>query len=234
MRKIIPTIVIILLVIAAGYYLYAQKGERAEIAAIDSFAKCAAAGYPVMESFPEQCRTPDGRTFVNDGVGGAAELKQYSNVAYGISFTYPGGHILTEAERGNGERGHYSIVLVKKEDVVTPENGEGPTAVTVDIYQNTIDKLSLLNWLKNTNASNFKLSDNTFASTTVAGAPAVTYRWSGLYEGETTAFLHEGNIIAVTVTYMNSEDRNIQAYGQILSSLKLSAKTITAAEPELM
>jgi hypothetical protein len=33
---------------------------------IDSFEDCAAAGYPIMESYPEQCRTPDGRTFVRD------------------------------------------------------------------------------------------------------------------------------------------------------------------------
>ncbi|HLD64319.1 MAG TPA: Gmad2 immunoglobulin-like domain-containing protein [Candidatus Peribacteraceae bacterium] len=31
---------------------------------IDSFEDCVAAGYPIMESYPEQCRTPDGRTFV--------------------------------------------------------------------------------------------------------------------------------------------------------------------------
>lgn len=41
---------------------------------INSFEECAAAGYPIMESFPEQCRTPDGRLFVrelrDDGNGG--------------------------------------------------------------------------------------------------------------------------------------------------------------------
>ncbi len=30
-----------------------------------SFEDCALAGYPIMESYPEQCSTPDGRTFVN-------------------------------------------------------------------------------------------------------------------------------------------------------------------------
>lgn len=33
---------------------------------ITSFEDCAEAGYPVMESYPEQCRTPDGRNFVRD------------------------------------------------------------------------------------------------------------------------------------------------------------------------
>lgn len=31
---------------------------------IRNFEDCAAAGYPVAESYPEQCRTPDGRLFV--------------------------------------------------------------------------------------------------------------------------------------------------------------------------
>ena len=39
------------------------KGQRVQM--INSFAECAQAGYPIMESYPEQCRTPDGRLFVN-------------------------------------------------------------------------------------------------------------------------------------------------------------------------
>jgi peptide methionine sulfoxide reductase msrA/msrB len=34
--------------------------------AITSFAECVAAGNPIMESYPERCRTEDGRTFTRD------------------------------------------------------------------------------------------------------------------------------------------------------------------------
>jgi hypothetical protein len=34
------------------------------VGTITNFSDCAAK-YPVMDSFPEQCRTPDGRIFVN-------------------------------------------------------------------------------------------------------------------------------------------------------------------------
>lgn len=41
---------------------------------IDSFEECAAAGYPIAESYPEQCFTPDGRgftrTFEDSGIQG--------------------------------------------------------------------------------------------------------------------------------------------------------------------
>ncbi|MBN2517462.1 MAG: hypothetical protein JXB14_01315 [Candidatus Altiarchaeota archaeon] len=33
---------------------------------VNSFGECVAAGYPVMESYPRQCRTPDGRTFIEE------------------------------------------------------------------------------------------------------------------------------------------------------------------------
>jgi len=40
------------------------KSEITTGAVVSSFEDCAAAGYPVMESYPRQCRTPDGRLFV--------------------------------------------------------------------------------------------------------------------------------------------------------------------------
>jgi len=33
---------------------------------ISNFADCAAAGLPVTESYPRQCRTPDGSSFVEE------------------------------------------------------------------------------------------------------------------------------------------------------------------------
>lgn len=56
-------IVVILLIAAVGGYVFLEKQK---VAAIDSFAKCKAAGYPIMESYPEQCMTPDKRSFTND------------------------------------------------------------------------------------------------------------------------------------------------------------------------
>src|SRR6185295_16627757 len=38
--------------------------EGGSIAKVTSFEECVKAGYPVMESYPRQCRAPDGKTFV--------------------------------------------------------------------------------------------------------------------------------------------------------------------------
>lgn len=52
---------IMVVVIVAIVFWYMKKDT--DYAAVASFEECVAAGYPIMETFPEQCRTPDGRTF---------------------------------------------------------------------------------------------------------------------------------------------------------------------------
>lgn len=71
MRKIvnkIPLWVQILLVglagLSIGYFVGYDVGyEKSQRKSINSFEDCAAAGYPIQESFPEVCRTPDGKSF---------------------------------------------------------------------------------------------------------------------------------------------------------------------------
>ena len=58
--------ILILLVLAgASLVLRLLGGSTAEPSEITSFEQCTAAGYPVMESYPRQCKTPDGETFVS-------------------------------------------------------------------------------------------------------------------------------------------------------------------------
>ena len=62
--KIISLAIVLVLVgMGVGYYLGFDHGYEKN-REINTFEECAEAGYPIMESFPEQCRTPDGRNFV--------------------------------------------------------------------------------------------------------------------------------------------------------------------------
>lgn len=56
-----------MLVIAGlvGWWLY-ERQQRLNDEAIDNYDKCVAAGYPIIETYPEQCRTDDGRNFTRD------------------------------------------------------------------------------------------------------------------------------------------------------------------------
>ena len=56
--------VVVILAIVLIFSLYKSTKENA-VKNIADFESCAKAGFPIMESYPEQCRTPDGRTFVH-------------------------------------------------------------------------------------------------------------------------------------------------------------------------
>jgi hypothetical protein len=60
--------IITALILVAGIVLVVVPGKEAQAPAlqITSFEECEAAGYPVMESYPRQCRTPEGALFVEE------------------------------------------------------------------------------------------------------------------------------------------------------------------------
>ncbi|MDD3006734.1 MAG: Gmad2 immunoglobulin-like domain-containing protein [Candidatus Pacebacteria bacterium] len=43
-----------------------DDGDTPQVAVVNNFDECASAGYVIGESYPRQCWTPDGRTFVED------------------------------------------------------------------------------------------------------------------------------------------------------------------------
>lgn len=52
------------LFLSAGFVLGVTYKDSITSKEISSFEDCISAGYPVMESYPRQCRTSDGKTFV--------------------------------------------------------------------------------------------------------------------------------------------------------------------------
>jgi hypothetical protein len=65
-RNYYYTLIAVILICLAGVtYLFYSKEESQDYSSINSFEKCAEI-YPVMESFPERCATPDGRSFTKE------------------------------------------------------------------------------------------------------------------------------------------------------------------------
>lgn len=62
MKRIIYIILAIVLI--AVFVIWNNRGE--EETKITSFDECAAAGYNIMESYPRQCRIPEGENFIED------------------------------------------------------------------------------------------------------------------------------------------------------------------------
>ncbi len=65
MKKLFP-IVIIVLIVAAGISGFLFWQNQKKIASISNFEECAAAGYPILDSYPARCLTPDKRSFTQE------------------------------------------------------------------------------------------------------------------------------------------------------------------------
>lgn len=151
-----------------------------------------------------------------------SDMRTYTSAEYGISFEYPDTYTLTEIDSpGSALREHHAIVLQRTEDLPAPEGGEGPLSITIDIYQNNLDNQTTENWIRRSSASNFKLGDMTLASTTIDGKAALSYRWSGLYEGTTVAIARPDWIYAFSVTYLEMGADIIQDFVMIRESVRL-------------
>jgi len=79
-KKIIYSIIVIIFILVAGFLLwfYFRYIPQLRIE-VKNFDECVKAGYSVIESFPRQCKTPDGKTFVED-IGNVLEKKDLIQV----------------------------------------------------------------------------------------------------------------------------------------------------------
>ncbi|HYD93267.1 MAG TPA: hypothetical protein VEB18_02310 [Candidatus Paceibacterota bacterium] len=135
----------------------------------------------------------------------------YANDRYGISFSYPTNYTLTE-NRTDADGVQYAIVLTRSGETL-PVNGEGPTTVTITVFEDaTLDE-----WLESPR-SNLMLGSGETEPSMVGDMAAVTFRWSGLYEGETTAFQHGENVIAISKTWIAEDDDTHDVYVSVLNS----------------
>jgi len=68
MQLVLIGVVILLILIIFGLtaYIIVKYTTNQNTKQITNFAECMQAGYPVMESFPRQCRTPEGQLFVEE------------------------------------------------------------------------------------------------------------------------------------------------------------------------
>jgi len=84
MKNFFFLIIIALLVVLGVVYIKSSNTEH-----IDSFDSCVNAGYSVLESYPRQCRTPDGKSFVEKVSLDKSDLIVVSNVKSGDSIQSP-------------------------------------------------------------------------------------------------------------------------------------------------
>lgn len=146
----------------------------------------------------------------------------YASARHGFSFSHPDAYELAEFDApGSGERAHHVITLMRKADLPVPQNGEEPPMITIDIYQNNLDNQTAEDWIRNDSRSNFKLGEGRL-STTVGGEEALSYRWSGLYEGTTIVVAKPEWMYAFSVTYLEPGADIVQDFVTVRDSIRFS------------
>lgn len=63
MQKTILWVVVVLIVCFSSWYLIEKNQKKVTV---NSFETCLEAGYPVLESYPRQCKTPDGLFYTEE------------------------------------------------------------------------------------------------------------------------------------------------------------------------
>lgn len=73
-----------------------------------------------------------------------SSLAIYANEQFGFEFAYPKNYFLEEKEVGNAQRQHYFVSLTLEDPKTLGEGRDGPMAITMDVFQNNLDKTSLI------------------------------------------------------------------------------------------
>lgn len=154
----------------------------------------------------------------------AETLLEYSNDVYGISFSYPSDYILSERDTvASDSQNYHQIGLINKKDIPLPVSGEGPTAIILDIYKNNVNKYSAESWARNAKESNLKLGEGRISTTTISGLAALSFRWSGLYEGTTIVLAKPDFVYTFNVTYLEMGGQIIQDFVKIRDSVRITS-----------
>lgn len=150
----------------------------------------------------------------------------YESDFYNLRFAYPDSYFLIERDVGTPETPQRAIILAENtqenRDVLEgrgDEPREGPTAITIDIYENP-QELSAQDWVHS--STTWTLSDQILKPVNVSGHEGVAYHWSGLYEGTSTIISAGKYMYVASVTSLSAEDQMIQDYEALLGSLQLT------------
>lgn len=156
---------------------------------------------------------------------GTEQTRRYVSSEYGIAFDYPANYTLEERDvaAGSGSgRAYHAIILADTEALAeAPQNGEGPTTITIDIYQKGAGETAE-QWVRNYSFSNFNISpDGVLEAVAVGGVQGLQYQWDGLYRGTSIAFEHKDNIVVLSGTYMEPSDAIRTDFEAIAQNIEL-------------
>lgn len=66
MKKSIKILLVFIFLIVIGAFVLFRIWKNVEVSGISNFEECTAYNYPIQDSYPPRCSTPDGKTFTQD------------------------------------------------------------------------------------------------------------------------------------------------------------------------
>jgi len=84
-KTLVPLIIGALMTITVISIIFLKYQKASQIT---SFEECSQAGYPIMESYPEQCRISNGKTFTRQ-LSAVTDLQTQTVEEIGLTFKYP-------------------------------------------------------------------------------------------------------------------------------------------------
>lgn len=151
-------------------------------------------------------------------------VRHYVSTAYAVSFDYPAQYKLTETpiENATGTR-----IIITEKSFTMPKDGEGPTAITIDMFDNpgikaAKGKSTVETWIASSTYSNFSVSDmEAPGPTRVDDKLAWLYTWNGLYRGISVVTDYDDDIYMFSVTYDGEGDiEKREAFTKLMESVR--------------
>jgi hypothetical protein len=144
----------------------------------------------------------------------------YSSEGAAIQFTFPTQYELSEyTELGANDEAHRIITLLA--DAAVPENGEGPTAITIQIFSNS-ERASLVDWVMENALSNYALGNGEMSTRKIGDIDGMQYMWNGLYQGKSIAILFDEKVYVFSVTFDGFDDPILGDFERVVQSVKFA------------
>jgi len=146
-----------------------------------------------------------------------AAMQQYSSEE-GVTFQYPDAYRLSSTHHSVGGFSWDSLELVDK-SISVPANSDGPESISMSVFDDA-EGLSLEQFIKNEPRTNYQFSkEGTLTKGTIGGEPSLSYQYSGLYENDAVAVLHNKKIFLFSVSWSQTVEPIRKDFSKILSTV---------------
>jgi len=195
----------VLVIVGLAIWKYQQKSS---VQQINSFEECAQAGNPILEIYPEQCRTPDGRSFTRV-ISIESDLQTSMVEEIGLSFQHPNDLVFRKEIADNaGSIRTIGFYLTKGSD-------QSPEYQLYGLYENYKDASPT-----DLERAKSEMDPSTINEVSIGGYTGIEGLITGPKTRHITIILKDGKLFSVSTIPSTEENKAITR--QILSTFQFN------------